>query len=510
MAHNTPQYNVKTGSDSQLFFSRETALGKIKAFDGVYTYPQLTRRTGSSIKGSTESIESSELRKGRTQSAPRKGNSSSEGSVDIELSPDTYDDFFEAGFRNNWAGWTSDDGDKFVNPDEISCSAGQMITHEIVFQGGEDVTGAEKKFKAINLLTATEDSSGYAKDGLLLVNDPEQYSIDSLVIGTEGIKYSGIMQYGGITGEDLYQEFVNLMVNSFDISATPGQIVTGSFNFMGSNNPKFYQTGKDDGTDEGTGFVATLKNRFATAKTTAERAKWIEELNDKIATQTDQFTAREGFLYINGRRVQEGTSLSVNLDNGLKQLFALFERDAVSTPPMTLNITGTLDAYLVTGRSEFLYNYGIDDEDVELVFAFQDKENDPDYVYVFQIFKAKFDTSVSDGSEEITISLPFTSFGERAMRLFRIRKTGVTGVTTDFTNNKLSVQLPSSVTSTAEADFEVKLTIDGVDATATYDATSTGNQADFTIPATTTDQEVAFSVSYKDGIKYSKSWTVSA
>ncbi|UKI53203.1 MAG: phage tail tube protein [Treponema sp.] len=123
----TPQFNIKTGADSSAYFSREITksdkkpngeayseaeLGLIKSEQftdsDYYNYPVLLRRTGDSLKGSTESIESNELRKGRTKSAPRKGNSSSEGSLDFEFSPETYDDVLEAALRSEWKPWKND------------------------------------------------------------------------------------------------------------------------------------------------------------------------------------------------------------------------------------------------------------------------------------------------------------------------------------------------------------------------------------------------------------------
>lgn len=461
MAHVAPQFNIKTGSDSQLFFSREITddlnVNKGKVLDNViedaacYEYPQLTRRTGHSIKGTTESIESQELRKGRTKSAPRKGNSSSEGSLDIELSPETYDDIFEATLRNEWKAWESDNGDVYVNPDGIACAPGQFVSNGKAEDGG---------YHAVTLLGTDEDTC------FIKVTDPTQYTIEQLTCGKSDIKYSALAQYGGNKGEDLYQEFQHLAVNTMNLSVSPGQIVTGSFGFMGANNPKLLQknlgkefvavgtiteaefnagvfytkTGdeyaKAAAYDSGTSYYAAFdgmvkelavsddgtKGRFVSPKTPAVTEKWLDQLDEKIATNTDQFTAREGFLFVNGRRVQYGSNLTLDLNNGLKQVFAIFERDAISTAPMSLDITGTLDAYLITNHSEFLYNYGINDQDVELVFCFQDKEDDPDYMYAVQVFKAKFDTDISQGAEELTISLPFTSFGERAMRIFRIRK----------------------------------------------------------------------------------------
>ena len=78
MAIENPTFNLKTGADSDLIVSREvtesgTTLGKIKRKDKVFKFPYLARRTGDSLTGTTENIESNELKHGRTKSPPRKG-----------------------------------------------------------------------------------------------------------------------------------------------------------------------------------------------------------------------------------------------------------------------------------------------------------------------------------------------------------------------------------------------------------------------------------------------------
>ena len=255
MAHVTPQFDIKTGADSQLFFSREitvndvngstipeAAVGRIKTTDvvqesDVFVYPQLTRRTGHSIKGTTETIESNELRKGRTKSAPRKGNSSAEGSLDIELSPETYDDIFEAALRNHWKPWTSD-ADSAIKFDY----AGTLTADQFISNGSDEDSGLGSKY-----LVGWKGTGGREDAIVIFENEAERnlYEIDELTCGTKDIKYSGLAQYGGIEGQDLYQEFQHLAVNTMSLSVSPGQIVTGSFGFMGANNPDLLGTGQE-------------------------------------------------------------------------------------------------------------------------------------------------------------------------------------------------------------------------------------------------------------------------
>lgn len=473
-------YNIKTGADTSCYFSREVTqsdkpnseeeLGLIK--DSVeqdtdyYEYPTLVRRTGDSLAGTTDNIESNELRKGRTKSAPRKGNSSSEGSLDFELSPETYDDILEAALRDKFKPWESDTKSP-SNLDGKTFDAGKIATKKM--------EGTEVKDDSKLLL------GGMSSNAIIKVKDSDldNYEIAELNCGTQDIRYDVVKQFGGVEGEDLYQDFEHLSVNSVDMSITPGQIVTGSFSFMGSNNPDLvsketlFET-KGDGTTtefvitdkpatvnyvkvdgaevvlDGTnnsydavtgkvtletapadgkdvvvsynGIVKVLTGRFKSSKDGMKVSNWIDNLPKK-GTSTDQYTAQQGFLYINGERVRYGSNLSFSLNNGLSKTFAIFEKDAIAMSPLSLDITGSLGVYLIKGYSEKLYNMCTGDKDVEVLFCFQDKEENPDNLYVVQIFKTKFTSAdMSSGAENLEVTLPIQSFEERAMRIFRIRK----------------------------------------------------------------------------------------
>lgn len=599
-------YNIKTGADTSCYFSREVTqsdsdyseenLGLIK--DSVeqdtdyYEYPVLVRRTGDSLKGTTDNIESNELRKGRTKSAPRKGNSSSEGSLDFEFSPETYDDILESALRDKFKPWTSDT-DSPTNLDKKQFAAGKFATKKMV---GSEVQDDER-----TLLGAIGDSSTNAVIQVP-ASELNDFEIAELDCGTQDIRFDVVKQFGGVEGEDLYQDFEHQCVNSIDMSITPGQIVTGSFSFMGSNNPdllpkeevvkfngdgstkEFTVTDKptelnyvkigdnevpvtpsgsthtvtenftgdgtkteftltsaskpesvtvtvdgtatteftynstegkvtfnsepandaaivisgqvdDDCTYDATtgkvkfasapatgtenivvsynGVVKVLAGRFKSSKTGMKVSEWIDDLPKK-GTSTDQYTAQQGFLYINGERVRYGSNLSFSLNNGLSKTFAIFEKDAIAMSPLSLDITGSLGVYLIKGYSEKLYNMCTGDKDVEVLFCFQDKEEKPENLYVVQIFKTKFTSAdMSSGAENLEVTLPIQSFEERAMRIFRLRKRKpIKVVAGAFVTNKLPVtvtlstapvELTESFTATdGQTEFEIAARPDAV------------------------------------------------
>lgn len=558
----TPQYTIKTGADSSDYFSREVTisdkskgynvddsslsqLGLVKDVDSNisddYSYPVLVRRTGDSLKGSTESIESQELRKGRTKSAPRKGNSSSEGSLDFELSPETYDDILEAALRGEWKEWVSDSKVRGLddngewqmsgsNLDKLSYADGMFESR--IKQNG-DMLEEDKETKHETKLLSNTTSADFS---VIKVSDVKKFEVHELTCGTQDIRYSVLKHYGGVKDDDLFQSFEHLAVNTMSLSVTPGQIITGSFGFMGSNNPEIVQWGNQyspakefiDGEtyyecDESKpkyeqfteaapqptaetfvkdryflkypcGVVKQLSKRLLSGKGASASTKedvdvmhWLDDLPQK-GTSTDQYTAREGFLYINGERVRYGSNLTFELNNGLEKTFAIFEKDAISMSPLTLDITGNLGAYLIKGYSEKLYQLAVQDKNIELVFCFQDKEENPEALYLFQIFKAKFtDTDVSTGAEQLEVSFPYQSFEEKAVRILRTRMRKARSIEFDTENkNKITVDFTTKPVDTPTVkDTTCKVTVDGVEVAATLntDDFETSGKVSFTFEA---------------------------
>ena len=585
----TPQYTIKVGADSSDYFCREVTisdkqkgfevgdnsqskLGLVKDSDynisDDYQYPVLVRRTGDSLKGTTESIESQELRKGKTKSAPRKGNSSSEGSLDYELSPETYDDILEAALRGEWKIWVSDS--KVKGLDDVEYVKSKTNLDNFVYADGtfeskirqngdmlEDLPAGKHETKLLSNITDEEFS-------VVKVSDVNKVEVHELTCGEHDIRYNVLKHFGGVKNDDLFQNFEHLAVNTVSLSVTPGQIITGSFGFMGSNNPEIVQWGSDytlakkfiaavaetkgyftyneetkvytvatpqptsetfgNGTyytNTANGCVKKLENHLlkdtTTVRTNAEVMTWLAKLPEK-GTNTEQYTAREGFLYINGERVRYGSNLTFELNNGLNKVFAIFEKDAISMSALQLDITGQLEAYLIKGYSEKLYQLAVQDKDVEIVFCFQDREEDPEALYVVQIFKTKFtDTDVSSGAEELQVTFPYKSFEEKACRMLRIRKRRARSITFDAESmNKITVAFTTvpPIAPVDGQDITCSIKVDGEEVAATIDTTlfATKGTVDYTfntISQGEAEKNVEFVITYND-ISMVKTYSVAA
>ena len=229
MATENPTFNLKTGADSDLIISREvtekgTDNGKIKRKAGIFKFPYLCRRTGDTITGTTENIESNELKHGRTKSAPRKGTSSSSGDISFEFSPETQDDMLEAVFRGEWTRWKSDT-DSASNKDGLTYSDGYFAT--------KCATGSAGK-KLIYDGTGDGDAEGL----IHVADNGEGFIVHELNAGTTDVKYSVLRKYGGQTNEDLWHEFTHVSLNTLQLQVEINSIVTGSFGVLGQNNPK--------------------------------------------------------------------------------------------------------------------------------------------------------------------------------------------------------------------------------------------------------------------------------
>lgn len=411
-------HSLKASADGQIFLTRLK-----RQADGSYlpmaswdsegkkmSGAVLARLTGESITGNVETLESNELRKGRTPSKKKLGNESSEGSLDIEFSADTFDDLLAAAFRNEWKDWTSDSKtgsgvDKepsAINPhgdDYIACEDGELIT-----RWKDNEYNDSETFLAKPLL---------GEDGLIKEATGAGYTVKELTCGSEDIKFDLLRKLGGLTDEDLFQRYENMNVNTFSLDVSINSIVTGSFGFMGTNSPKRLDTD---------GIKGEYPAKFNDTTTTP--ADYIDNLDTVKATSTDQYVSTQGNLWINGQNITWGENLTLEINNNLVQKNAIFVKKAIATVANTLDITGNYQSYVVKGKSEKVFNAAVENSTNEIMFLFQDKEVDPEKMYLFQIFKSSFDApSSSSGNDTYEDTLAWTSFEERACRVLKIEKT---------------------------------------------------------------------------------------
>ncbi len=421
-------HNIKVGSDTDIYLARINTdstspnFTKVKSKDSIFSFPYLTRTTGNSLKPTTEYIQSNELRKGGAESAPRPGNTSVEGSIDVELSPNTFDDNLGSVFDSEWKPWKSDTNSA-SNLDAVPCDDGKFLTRACKLKDPLDPTQGydEDSYNEVEnfgqrKLLSTVDGDG----GLICV--PAGCVVNEMTFNKKKIEYIIAKKYGGVENEDMYHIFKRLAIGTLDLNAEIGQIVTGSFGFIGDSSSDIMT---EDETKTYMG--GNTSDKFEDGVTTGE--SFIDNLPQK-ATDTDQFTSREGDLWINGKNITFGQSLSMNIDKNLEKKYALFVKNPISKTSLKKAITLNLNTYLVPD-ARILYNLANNNKTFEVLFAFEDKgymndlmsdDQKPEYIYLVQIFNSKAedkDLSAS-GEADYNMSIPLRSFGERLCRIFKI------------------------------------------------------------------------------------------
>ena len=462
IADTEPTFDLPAGSSSDFYLSREINNreddnnGKITKKHGLWRYPFLTRRTGDSLVGTNDEITSSELRHGRTAAKTKLGNASSSGSLDLEFSPETFDDQLEGVFRDKWVRWFQDGKSNLITKDYLTARGrihvngddgtynqwydetlrGKRVSEVPLFYNGSEAGTKEDPF---GLIKVSED-----KIGKRAKNPLGKFIAHELHIGNTPVKYAALSRIPITEKAVRYANYRHVEMGELNLNVTVNAIVTGSFSMNGSNNPDFYTENAEKGKTrmadhmydkkvmavyDGQGDSAAEDYFSTDYRDAAER--FISKAKETIkSTETDQFTALDGFLYVNGHQLQFCSDLTMNLNNNLQAIYAIFVKNAIANLSPSLAVTGNITAYFTDGEKDATgMKYGADDlknlasknKDVEILYAFIDKE-DPDIIYMFQIFKATISapTETKDSDSPITLDLPYTSFGEMAVRCLRL------------------------------------------------------------------------------------------
>ena len=227
-------------------------------------------------------------------------------------------------------------------------------------------------------------------------------------------------------------------MGELNLNVAVNAIVTGSFNMNGSNNPDYYTESAEKGKtrmadqmyDKKVMAIGGTDGFYSTDYRDAAERFVAAARNTVKSTDTDQFTALDGFLYVNGHQLQFASALTMDLNNNLQAINAIFVKNAIANLSPSLAVTGNITAYFTDGEKDGTgKKYGADDlknlasqnKDTEILYAFIDKE-DPEVIYLFQVFKATISapTETKDAESPISLDLPYTSYGEMAVRLLRL------------------------------------------------------------------------------------------
>lgn len=278
------------------------------------------RMTGESLKGDTTTTESGEIRDDRMISDVLRTMISASGDINFELSYGSFDDFFEAALRSS--GWTA--GAQIENGTTTITFAANTITlgmgvwennpsagSWIEVRGATDNPGANGYYKVsaststVITVEQTISDTG-AESGTVTID-----SGDMIVNGITDSSFSIERKYGDLS--NIFETFVGMEIETFNLSMTAEGLITGSFGFMGK---------------QAANATATIGTGYAAANT------------NPIYNTTDDVNA-----------IQEGsadlgaTAFSFSLANNLRGRTQIGSLGYQSVGDGRCSITGTLQKY---------------------------------------------------------------------------------------------------------------------------------------------------------------------
>lgn len=336
------------GVDKKIAYRKETAWGTI-AVDGVAA--KQLRRVTSQFNQTAETLQSAEIRQDYQIADYRLGSLSTEGSLNGELSPGTYSDFFAAALAKNFAAGGSTTGASLTIAASgsfytITRAAGSWLTDGFYVGNVIRLSGAgfapANVGKNIQILSITA-----------LVLTVRTFDANTLTpegpIAAAGAAVIGKQTFAPLTGhtsdsftvEEFYGGGVNVSevhagnkVGSIAVQLPASGFCTVDVSFMGKGMMKTGNT-----------------QHFATAT---------------AASTTGLTVGISGSVLVNGVPAGVITNASFNLDRGLESAVVVGSRYAADIFDGRVNVTGDFSTYF---ENSVYRDYFINETKISLVFA---------------------------------------------------------------------------------------------------------------------------------------------
>lgn len=335
------------GVDKKIAYRKETTWGEVAADSGA----KQLRRVTSQFNQMAEELQSAEIRQDYQIADYRHGSLSTEGSLNGELSPSTYADFFAAALAKNFAAGGSTTGASLTIAVSgsfytITRAAGSWLTDGFYVGNIIRLTGAgftpANVGKNIQILsmTALVLTVRTFDDNKLTAEGP---------IASAGASVVGKQTFAPLTGhtsdsftvEEFYGGGVNVSevhtgnkVGSVAVQLPASGFCTVDFTFMGKGLMKTGNT-----------------QHFATA----------------TAAPTSGLTVGvSGSVLVNGVPAGVITNASFNIDRGLEAAVVVGNKYAADIFDGRINVTGSFSTYF---ENEVYRDYFIDETKISLVFA---------------------------------------------------------------------------------------------------------------------------------------------
>ena len=335
------------GVDKKIAYRKETTWGVVAPDSGA----KQLRRVTSQFNQKAEELQSAEIRQDYQIADYRHGSLSTEGSLNGELSPRTYADFFAAALAKNFAAGGSTTGASLTIAVSgsfytITRAAGSWLTDGFYVGNIIRLTGAgftpANVGKNIQILsmTALVLTVRTFDDNTLTAEGP---------IAAAGAAVVGKQTFAPLTGhtsdsftvEEFYGGGVNVSevhtgnkVGSVAVQLPASGFCTVDFTFMGKGMMK---TG--------------ASQHFATAT---------------AASTTGLTVGVSGSVLVNGVPAGVITNASFNIDRGLEAAVVVGSKYAADIFDGRINVTGDFSTYF---ENEVYRDYFIDETKISLVFA---------------------------------------------------------------------------------------------------------------------------------------------
>lgn len=336
------------GVSKKVAYKKETNWGELAGDTGA----KEIRRVTSSFNVEVETLQSAEIRTDYQIADYRHGTRSATGSIEGELSPATYSDFFAAALAKNFvAGGTTTgasvtiavSGDLYT----ITRAAGSWLTDgyyvgNIVRMSGAGLNVGNVANNCLILsMTALVLTVNTLGDNVLVAEGP---------IAATDIAVVGKQTYAPLTGHTsdsfTFEEFYS------DISPNQSEVYTG--NKVGSVAVQLPTSG----------FVTTSINFMGKD---LEQTGTTRYFTSPTAANTEGLTvAVSGAVIVNGVPAAVITSASFNIDRALEPAQVIGTNHAVQIFDGRINVTGDFSTYFLDGTFR---DYFLNEDRISLVLA---------------------------------------------------------------------------------------------------------------------------------------------
>lgn len=341
--------------------------------------PKELRVTGETLDFGITTETSKEIRSDRQTTDQVQTGASASGGLNFELSYAEFDELLEAAIQGTWSEYgTGGTGDPLSL--DLDSSAGTITA-------GVAPTGADA-FSNLEVgqwirLTAPSDAADGAIVRIAEVTSTTVLTVDTETpipgSGTRTVASSTITSSSlknGVTQRSFTVEkefadvgqffaFRGMTVSEAMLDFATGQILTGSFSFMG-------------------------KDSVQDTSTTLPGVPVASQAYDVMNAVSGLSNLMEAGVQMSGQYIN---SLSLSINNGLREQNAIGTLGAVSIAAGTLNVSGNIEMYLADAA---IYNKFRNNTATSLTFAVRDGSG---FGYVFVLPKIKFSqmSSNADG-----------------------------------------------------------------------------------------------------------------